>query len=150
MTAAGSLRPAAAPTETPAPEPTRTPAIALAPAAGPAPPVRVARGETRPHAKEAAAPHPSQPRRAKFPPDVAETAEVTLSPELAAECGGRSIGVSVVVDEAGGLKSTKVISPVSAGCDAAALDALRRYKFKPALDEEGKPIEARFSFAVRF
>ena len=124
--------------------------VITAPAAAPtAAPARVAREEARPRAKEAA-PRPAVARHARFPPDVAETAEVTLSPELAAECGGRSVGVSVVVDEAGSLKSTKVISPVSAGCDAAALDALRRYKFKPALDEEGKPIEARFSFAVRF
>ena len=143
--AAASPPPAASPT---APEPT-APAIVPPAPAPTAAPVRVAREETRPHAKEAA-PRAPAPRHAKFPPDVAETAEVTLSPELSAECGGRSVGVSVVVDEAGGLKSTKVISPVSAGCDAAALDALRRYKFKPALDEEGKPIEARFSFAVRF
>ena len=89
-------------------------------------------------------------RRAKYPPDVEETAEVTLSPELAAECSGRSVGVSVVVGEDGTLKSTKVISPVSAACDATALDALRRYKFKPAMADDGKPVEARFSFAVRF
>jgi TonB family protein len=90
------------------------------------------------------------PRRAKYPPDVAEVAEVTLSSELSSECSGHSVGVSVIVGEDGALKTKKVISPVSEKCDAAALDTLNRYRFKPALDEEGQPIEAKFSFAVRF
>jgi TonB family protein len=122
----------------------------------PAKPAETPRGKPHPSPRErvasAAAPEsrPALPRRAKYPPDVAEVAEVTLSPELSAECTGRSVGVSVVVGEDGSLKTRKVISPVSEKCDAAALDALARYKFKPALDEEGKPVEAKFGFAVRF
>jgi serine/threonine-protein kinase len=143
----------APPTAAIAESPTAAPAAAvstLAPTAAAVPPHTQAIRPSRIAAAAAPAPRPTAERRAKFPPDVAEVAEITLSPELSAECAGRSVGMSVVVAEDGSLKTTKVISPVSAGCDAAALDALRRYKFKPALDEDGKPVEARFSFAVRF
>src|SRR5262249_6514985 len=103
--------PPTAPVAAAEPSAAPTPSIAtLAPTAVPgAPHPEPARPA---HNAAAAAPRPTVERRAKFPPDVAEVADVTLSPELSAECAGRSVGVSVVVAEDGSLKTTKVISPV--------------------------------------
>jgi TonB family protein len=141
---------AEAPTPAPTAAPTAISTTAPAVAAARALPARADASRAHPPSARAAPPTVVPERRAKYPPDIEETAEVTLSPELAAECGGRSVGVSVVVKEDGSLGATRVISPVSEACDAKALETLRRYRFKPALADDGKPVEARFSFSVRF
>jgi len=89
-------------------------------------------------------------RRAKTPPDVAEEATISLTPAQERECGGKVVGVSVVVGEDGSLTSRRVISPASAACDAIALEAVTRNRYKPALDERGRPVEGRFLLSIRF
>jgi pyrroline-5-carboxylate reductase len=73
-----------------------------------------------------------------------------LSPEQERVCGGKVVGVAVVVAEDGSLLSRRVISPASATCDALALEVLARSRFRAALDEKGRPVEGRFAFVVRF
>jgi serine/threonine-protein kinase len=89
-------------------------------------------------------------RRAITKPDVEEEIKITLSPAQERECGGQVVGVSAVIGEDGSLKSRRVISPVSPACDALALEALSRYRFRPARDEQGRPIEGRFGLSIRF
>jgi hypothetical protein len=83
-------------------------------------------------------------------PDVEEEARIALSPAQERECGGQVVGISVVIGEDGGLKSRKVISPVSPACDALALEALSGYRFRAARDEQGQPVEGRFGLSIRF
>ncbi len=90
------------------------------------------------------------PRRAVTKPDVEEEIRIALSPAQERECGGQVVGVSVVIGEDGGLKSRHVISPVSPACDALALEALSRYRFRPARDEQGRPVEGRFGLSIHF
>jgi TonB family protein len=91
------------------------------------------------------------PRRIKYPADITRDVPVALPPDLAASCIGRTVGLHLVIGEDGSLKSAKVISSSTlAGCDAAALDAVRRYEFKPALDMEEKPIEGKLLISVHF
>ncbi len=90
------------------------------------------------------------PRRAVKKPDVEEEVKIALSPAQERECGGQVVGVSVVIGEDGSLKSRHVISPVSPACDALALDALTKYRFRPARDQRGQPIEGRFGLAIHF
>jgi hypothetical protein len=85
-----------------------------------------------------------------IPPDVDEIVPVTLSPEQERACGGKTVGVSVVVAADGTLKNKHVISPVSPACDALALEVLALYKFRPARDGRGTAVEGRFAFVVRF
>jgi len=148
--AALPIEPTPAPAATAVPLATPEPAPAAAPTAVRAAAPRLDAAPPRPALHATRVPTPTPERRAKYPPDVVETADVTLTPELAAECGGRSVGVSVVVKEDGSLGATKVISPVSPACDEKALETIARYRFKPALAEDGKPVDGRFSFAVRF
>ena len=90
------------------------------------------------------------PRRALTKPDVEEEIKIALSPAQERECGGQVVGISVVIGEDGSLKSRHVISPVSPACDALALEALSRYRFRAARDEQGQPVEGRFGLSIRF
>jgi serine/threonine-protein kinase len=90
------------------------------------------------------------PRRALTKPDVEEEVKLALSPAQERECGGQVVGISVVIGEDGGLKSRHVISPLSPACDALALEALSRYRFRAARDEQGRPVEGRFGLSIRF
>jgi serine/threonine-protein kinase len=90
------------------------------------------------------------PRRAMTRPDVEEEVKIALSPAQERECGGQVVGVSAVIGEDGSLKSRRVISPVSPACDALALEALSKYRFRAARDEKGRPVEGRFGLSIRF
>jgi len=129
--------PTAPPTE---PTPSRADTAAAAPARARA-------------AREAPARAPASPpvsRGAVTKPDVEEEVPIALSPEQERECGGQAVGISVVIGKDGSLKSRHVISPVSPVCDALALEALSRYRFRAARDEQGQPAEGRFGLSIRF
>jgi hypothetical protein len=83
-------------------------------------------------------------------PDVEEEVRIALSPAQERECSGQVVGLSVVIGEDGSLKSRHVISPVSPACDALALEALSKYRFRAARDERGRPVEGRFGLSIRF
>jgi TonB family protein len=70
--------------------------------------------------------------------------------EIAKAHSRESVGLMVTVAEDGTVKSAKVISEVCPECDYAALQAVRKARFKPARDAEGRPVEATFAFSVRF
>ena len=79
-----------------------------------------------------------------------EEATISLTTAQERECGGKVVGVSVVVGEDGSLKSRRVISSASADCDAIAIEAVTRYRYKAARDEKGRPVEGRFALSIRF
>ncbi|MCM3877033.1 MAG: serine/threonine protein kinase, partial [Thermoanaerobaculia bacterium] len=133
--------PTAVPTrvEAPTPTPFLTVPTPLPAAAAPAAPARARPAREVPARAAASAPVATAlpapvPRRAITKPDVEEEVKIALSPAQERECGGQVVGISVVVGEDGGLKSRHVISPVSPACDALALEALSRYRFRAARD----------------
>jgi TonB family protein len=82
---------------------------------------------------------------------VTSDVPIVLPPDLSASCAGRTVGLHLVIAEDGSLRSAKVISTSTVpGCDEATLDAVKRYRFKPALDTEEKPIEGRLLISVHF
>jgi len=94
---------------------------------------------------------PPEPRRPKYPPDFAEDPTLAPPADLAATCKGKTVGVSLVVAEDGSLASAKVISSSGvAACDDVVLATVRRARYKPAIAEDGKPVEGRFTASVRF
>jgi len=150
---------AVAPTAVPAAPPTVIPALTAAATAthAPAPPLRTAAGATPARRPSEATPAPlradptaAPPRRAKTQPDVEELATLPLTPEQERSCGGKVVGVAVVVGDDGRPVRSRVISPASATCDALALEVLARSRFRAALDEAGRPVEGRFAVSVRF
>jgi eukaryotic-like serine/threonine-protein kinase len=148
--------PTAVPTRLEAPAPTEfltVPTPLPAAAAAAAPPARATR-EVPTRAPASTPVHTAAPahvpRRAMTKPDVEEEVKIALSPAQERECGGQVVGISVVIGEDGSLKSRHVISPVSPACDALALEALSRYRFRAARDEQGQPVEGRFGLSIRF
>jgi serine/threonine-protein kinase len=65
-------------------------------------------------------------------------------------CGGLRVNVSLVIAENGSVKSCKVLSNLKPECAEAAQSAAMRYRFKPALDAQGQPLETTIAAAVDF
>ena len=112
--------------------PTRAPAPTAVPTSVPAPPTPVT----------------VEPGK-RTPPQILEQAPLVLPRDLLVAHHNESIGLVVVIAADGSLKSARVISPVCPECDRAALDALRRFRFRPAMDAKGNPVEGTFGFAMR-
>jgi TonB family protein len=139
--------PTAVPTEVPTPEP--TPSVALAKEGKPAPRKATAPPPSR---KRAPTPAPASAfpgRAARFPPEFVQGAPLDLAPEIAAKHRGESIGLSVTVGEDGVVKRATVISEVCPECDRAALEAVKKFRFKPARDAGGHPVEATIGIPIR-
>jgi serine/threonine-protein kinase len=148
--------PAAAPTQLPPREPTAASSPASPSSSG-------ALGEDRPASKRPTPPptaaHKIEPtpgpesafprRGAKEPPQIEQTAPLALAPEITAKHRGESVGLSVTVAEDGTVKRATVISEVCPECDLAALEAAKRFRFKPARDAEGRPVEATMALSIR-
>jgi hypothetical protein len=153
LTRAPAPRPAPAPVATPAPAPVPTP-VPMAKATALPTPTHLPRlpreAPARAPALAKTAPPPDATRRAKTPPDVAEEATISLTPAQERECGGKVVGISLVVGEDGSLRRRRVISPASSACDAIALEAVTRNRYKVARDEKGRPVEGRFLLSIRF
>jgi serine/threonine protein kinase len=69
---------------------------------------------------------------------------IEVSSDIAEKFGNRPVGLSVVIGEDGSVKKARVISPLCTECDQAALEAVTRFRFQPARDAEGKPMEAPY------
>ena len=57
--------------------------------------------------------------------------------------------ISVIIDAHGNPWNPRVIRPLGMGLDEKALEAVRKYRFKPAM-KNGKPVASRIAVAVNF
>ncbi len=71
-------------------------------------------------------------------------------PEIAKRAGvqGR-VYVKAYVDEKGSVAKVELIKGIGAGCDEAAMDAVRQTKFKPG-KQRGKPVKVQVSIPILF
>lgn len=71
-------------------------------------------------------------------------------PEIAKRAGveGR-VYVLAFVDESGAVTNAKIIKGIGAGCDEAALDAVKKTKFKPG-KQRGKAVKVQVSIPIVF
>lgn len=58
--------------------------------------------------------------------------------------------VSLMVDANGMPQNPRVVRPLPAGLSEAALDAVRRYRFKPAMKDGKTPVPVMVTIAVNF
>ena len=79
-----------------------------------------------------------------------EEAVLDVPPSLENACGGKTVGITVVVAADGRLKSRRVISSAGAACDDVALDAVSRYRFRAERDEYDRAVEGRLTISVRY
>ncbi|MEP6800533.1 MAG: protein kinase [Acidobacteriota bacterium] len=149
---APSLLPTASPTQ-PLPPPTALPEPSTAPvrqAPVPARPTERPRASVptrRPAAVAESLPAPSS-RRPVFPAQSESAPAIELAPELLREFANRSVGLRVTIAEDGSVRDARVISPLCPECDRAARAAILRYRFKPARDSEGRPVESTVGVPV--
>lgn len=133
--------------------PTSAP-VAEEPAARPTPrperEVRTARRDPGTSSRSETVSRPPEPshRRAVVPAGIETEVPIDLPASIAREHGNQSVGLAVIVGEDGSAKEVRVISPVCPECDRAARAAVLRYRFKPAKDAEGKPVESRVAVPV--
>jgi protein TonB len=83
-----------------------------------------------------------------FPEKISgDPAELT---EMARKAGlSGTVTVEAVIDEQGDVVDARVIEGLSMGLDQKALDAVRTWKFKPAI-AGGKPIKMKYALKVSF
>jgi TonB family protein len=61
-----------------------------------------------------------------------------------------AVQVVLLVDENGIPQNITVVRSLGMGLDESAVEAVKQYKFKPAIDQTGKPIPAQISVNVQF
>ncbi len=81
---------------------------------------------------------------------IGEIQKKIIYPEIAKRAGVEGkVYVLAFVDESGTVTDAKIIKGIGAGCDEAALDAVRKTKFKPG-KQRGKPVKVQVSIPVVF
>jgi serine/threonine-protein kinase len=86
-------------------------------------------------------------RRPAVYPQLLEGSPVVTS---VTGCAGVRVNVALTIAEDGSVKSCKVLSNLKPECMEAAKAAALRYRFKPALDAQGQPLETTIAAAVDF
>lgn len=81
---------------------------------------------------------------------IGEIQKKIVYPEIAKRAGVEGkVYVLAFVDESGTVTDAKIIKGIGAGCDEAALDAVKKTKFKPG-KQRGKPVKVQVSIPVVF
>lgn len=81
---------------------------------------------------------------------IGEIQKKIIYPEIAKRAGVEGkVYVLAFVDESGAVTDAKIIKGIGAGCDEAALDAVKKTKFKPG-KQRGKPVKVQVSIPVVF
>lgn len=81
---------------------------------------------------------------------IAEIQKKIIYPEIAKRAGVEGkVYVLAFVDESGTVTDAKIIKGIGAGCDEAALDAVKKTKFKPG-KQRGKAVKVQVSIPVVF
>jgi periplasmic protein TonB len=102
--------------------------------------------------------HPSEDDDAFYPTEEAPEIIGGMStlrkhlvyPDFAVRAGIEgSVTVLAYVNKEGVVMRTEVLRGIGAGCDEAAMDAVRKVRFKPA-EQRGKPVNVKASVQVSF
>jgi protein TonB len=71
-------------------------------------------------------------------------------PDLAIRAGVEgTVSVLAWVDRNGNVTRAEILRGIGGGCDEAAIDAVKKVKFKPGM-QRGKPVNVKVSVPVRF
>jgi serine/threonine-protein kinase len=136
---------APSPALSPAPFPASSEASADA---KPAPARSVALPQTHAAPASKAVPAEASPRRVVTYPQLIEGP--TPPATVPASCLGAKVAVSLVVGEDGTVKSCRLLSHVAPECIETAKALAMAFRYRPALDGEGKPIESTVAAAIDF
>jgi len=82
-------------------------------------------------------------------PIVLKEVDPEFSEEARKQKFSGNVLVGLIVDEQGNPVHVRVMRGVGLGLDEKAVEAVRQYKFKPAM-KDGKPVKVELSIDVRF
>ncbi len=75
---------------------------------------------------------------------------ITEYPKIAKEAGIQGkVYVLAFINEKGGVDNVKVVRGIGGGCDEAALEAVKKTKFKPGM-QKGKPVKVKMTLPIIF
>jgi serine/threonine-protein kinase len=98
-----------------------------------------------------AAPAPAVTRRRPVRwPRLLDTDELRTAAAVPETCAGEIVNLSLVIGEDGGVKESRVLAATLAECGEAARAAVEGYRYNPAVDVEGNPVEATIAVAIEF
>lgn len=81
---------------------------------------------------------------------IAAIQRAVVYPEIAKRAGVEgTVYVEAFVDESGTVTKATVVKGIGAGCDEAAVEAVKKTKFRPG-KQRGKPVKVRMSIPIRF
>lgn len=83
------------------------------------------------------------------PARLVASAPLAYPPEARADDREADVALEIVVDREGHVTDARVVRPASTGFDAAAIAAVRRYRFSPAR-RQGAAVRVRMPWAVQF
>lgn len=83
-------------------------------------------------------------------PKTLEEVKAPLPDEARRMDGSGTVRLRVGIDEAGRVKEVKVIKRAGYGLDEAAVKAMWRFRFSPALGQDGKPVPFRINYDYIF
>ncbi len=92
---------------------------------------------------------PGDSIRADYPPKVIRQGEVEYSDEGRRRRINGAVTVSLLVTEEGLPAEVKVVRGLGYGLDEKAMEAVRQYRFQPAM-KDGRPIAQHISVEVMF
>lgn len=82
-------------------------------------------------------------------PVLADEVRIPYPPEARRKGVAGAVVMDILVDDKGNVRDAKLVSGPGSGLDEAALQAVKGFKFKPAL-VSGKPVTVRIRYAYRF
>jgi TonB family protein len=89
------------------------------------------------------------PNDSLTPPVLRSRAEATYPADALRDRLEATVGLEIVVDDAGHVADARVIAPAGHGFDEAALDTVRKFAFEPAR-KNGTPIRSTVQLAYEF
>ena len=88
---------------------------------------------------------------AKYPEPIFEVNSADIYPDDAKRMGIEGVvSLKIGVDEQGNVVDVRIVDRAGHGFDEAASKAMRRFKFKPAIANDGRPVPSRISYTFRF
>jgi protein TonB len=88
------------------------------------------------------------PKVEKFDPE--EVNGQNFPPEARALNIEGTVLLRLGIDRHGSVRTVKVIKPAGYGFDEAAVKAVKRYKWKPARDNKGEPVDMLITYKYNF
>ena len=84
------------------------------------------------------------------PPAILEAPNIELDAATAQQCSAQEVILTASIDASGELVSSRALVASDEVCKAAALEHVKRYRFKPGRDFADEPVPSKLTLSIRF